>query len=117
MALNGFILTDPDNLQIAKQINNTTWQYCQVNDNYEEGKFLKEKFEHCPKQMLETLSENDLNYPKLFYNETIDFNDISDSDVMDISNEYGLGKQNLSENEFIQLVIEGYFEQYITTEF
>lgn len=117
MALNGFVLTDPDALQFAKQINETTWQYCQVNDNHEEGRSLKEKFECCPVQMLESLSENDLEDTKLFYNEIIDFNDISDNDIMDISNEYGLNEQNLSESEFIQLVIEGYFEQYVTTEF
>ena len=67
--------------------------------------------------LLETLSENDIENPDEFYNEVIDFNDISDNDVLDISNEYGLESQTLSENEFVQLVIEGYFEQYYTTEY
>lgn len=63
---------------------------------------------------METLSENDIENSDEFYNETINFNDISDLDALDISNEYGLKDQNLSEPEFIQLVIEGYFEQYFT---
>lgn len=117
MALTGFIMTDPDSLQFAKQINETTWQYCQVNDNKENGKKLKEKYEKEPYLLLETLSENDIENSDEFYNEIIDFNDISDNDVSDISNEYGLESQTLSENEFVQLVIEGYFEQYYTTEY
>lgn len=117
MALTGFIMTDPDSLQFAKQINETTWQYCQVNDNKEIGRRLKEKYQSEPYRLLEDFSEHDIENPFLFYNETIDFNDISDLDVSDISNEYGLESQTLSENEFIQLVIEGYFEQYYTTEY
>lgn len=117
MALTGFIMTDPDSLQFAKQINETTWQYCQVNNNRENGKEIKEKYEKEPHLLLEELSENDIENSDEFYNEVIDFNDISDDDVYDISDEYGLKSQNLSENEFIQLVIEGYFEQYFTVEY
>lgn len=114
MALKNFVMVDPDDLQFARQINDTTWQYCQVNDSKEIGRRLKEKYQSEPYRLLEDFSEHDIESPFLFYNETINFNDISDLDVLDISNEYGLKEQNLSESEFIQLVIEGYFEQYFT---
>lgn len=117
MALKNFVMVDPDTLQFARKINETTWQYCQVNDSKEVGKKLKEKYQTNPHQLFEDFSEHDIENPLLFYNETIDFNDISDKDIKDISSEYGLKEQNLSEPEFIQLVIEGCFEQFYTTEY
>lgn len=111
MALEGFIMTDPSHLQIAKKIKDDTWQYCEVNDNTLEGKKLLEKYEKTPIKILDDLDETFLDDPKLFFNETISFNEIDDCDIQDICCSYGLSSQELSEDEFIQLVVEGYFEE------
>lgn len=109
--LKNFIMTDPSLLQFARKINGNTWQYCQVKDNTLEGKELIKKYERSPSAIFDDLNEDDLDNPKLFLNEIISFDDIDDDDIQDICDSYGLSHQSLTENEFIQLVIEGYFEQ------
>ena len=125
--LGDYEITDVDNLQFCKVISEgQKFHYLQFKkDKNETTKIFFEKYSGNVDEMLID-AENDslimsiINNDNNWYSEEIDVYLLSEDDVQEIIDTYGLrsgGNEKLSENELNQLICEGYFEQYLLEDY
>lgn len=125
--LGEYQMTDPDELQFCKVISEgQKFHYIQFNkDRNSTTMAFFEKYSGNVDEMLSDATNDDIimsiiNDDKNWYSEEIDVYDISEDDVQDIIDTYGLregGNEKLTDNELNQLICEGYFEQYLLENF
>ncbi len=119
MNLESLICTDPDNLQFCIEVQKgKVYDYFQFyKDRNDLTRKIFDRYSGYPNELIADAKINQglkevISEIQNWYNELIDVDTISPEDIKEISSSYGIDKKDYTENDFNQLMCEGYFELY-----
>jgi hypothetical protein len=119
MNLEFLICTDPDNLQFCIEVQKgKIYDYFQFDkDRNDLTRKIFDRYSGYPNQLIEDAKKNQglkdaISEIQNWYNELIDVDTISPEDIKEISSSYGIDKKDYTDNDYNQLMCEGYFELY-----
>ena len=119
MNLEELICTDPDNLQFCMEvIEGKSYDYFQFNkDRNDLTRKIFDRYSGYPNNLIEDIKRNQglkdaIDDFRNWHNELIVIDTIDEEDVEEIESSYGINKIDYTENDYNQLICEGYFELY-----
>jgi hypothetical protein len=111
--------TDPDELQFCVEVNKgVSYNYFQFNkDRNDLTRKIFDRYSGYPNRLIEDSKRNEglknaLDDIYNWHEELISIEDLSKEDINEISSTYGLDEKIYTDDDFNQLICEGYFELY-----